>query len=142
MTMLFRMALVIVVLSGEAMAQAATDNELYAGYCIGVLKMLRQDSPVVQQTTRRFSTYLLSTGAVANPARSQATIGVGMAMDRGRADQNQCTAITSNCSDTWFGRQGTPLPKATRVPQFQAYVNQNPVCIRAIRCMEPEGLPF
>jgi hypothetical protein len=83
------MALVLLLLAGSPPVQAqgsgATDNELYAAYCKGAMNGLDQAAPQVQQMSQRFSGYLFTTGAMTDPRRRDAVLGIGAAMTRGRA---------------------------------------------------------
>jgi hypothetical protein len=99
-----------------ALAQgAATDNELYAAYCIGVMNSSIEDmggpssnpqieqmrqttiAPLVQ-SRQRFQSYLISSGVITDYRRADAILGLATATQRGQADQQQCLAgIMANC---------------------------------------------
>lgn len=133
---------VVACLPAWAQGQGATDNELYAAYCKGVADGLDQGNAQVQQMSRRFSGYLFATGALTDPQRRNAVLGIGAATVRGRADQQQCTAMFGTCNDKIFGKPGTPVPRGNSAQQFLACMDRNPSCSRAMRCTAPDVLPF
>ena len=97
-------------LAGPAMAQqpGATDNELHAAYCVGVLdeqihtvratpngdpntRQLREGDLLPKlELRKRFADYLLATGLVADTNRDAAGLGALVAQRRGGADAQQC----------------------------------------------------
>jgi hypothetical protein len=110
------LAAVVLWTSAPAQGQSgATDNELYAAYCKGVMdatlesmgapstnpqtERLRQSTiaPFVQ-LRQRFQSYLLSTGVITDLQRENAVFGLTTATQRGQADQRQCfSGILANC---------------------------------------------
>ena len=135
-------ALIAVVFPLHGHAQSgATDNELYAAYCKGALSALNQAGEVLQ-TSQRFSAYLFATGVLTDPTRRAAAMSLSSAFARGAAEQHQCNVVFSACSDSAFGKPGAAWPKGNHVPQFQACVNQSSACERAMRCFQPDALPF
>ncbi len=130
----------------------ATDNELYAAYCIGVLDdqiqglrstfptasgqkpipeleqaLQRQLAPVMQ-SRQRFAGYLASTGALTDPARD--VWGLMVAQKHGREDYDQCLASLPQCAVT------------TSVQANVVCIRSLPPCSRASRCQLPDVLPF
>lgn len=92
----------------------ATDNELYAAYCKGtldfqiegaggptsppLLEQRRQEllAPLLHQR-QRFQAYLLSTGAITDPQRTESFFGLTAAIERGRSDVQRCFGAITTC---------------------------------------------
>lgn len=125
----------------SAQAQALTDDELYAAYCGGVTRELDQGNAAVQRASKRFSAYLMATGVLTNPQRSNANLGAAMAIAHGRTEARQCSAAIVACSDKILGKEGTPLPRDDRSSQLVACMDATP-CARTSRCLQPDSLPF
>lgn len=144
------MALILLLLAGsppvQAQSSGATDNELYAAYCKGAMTGLDQGSVQVQQMSRRFSGYLFATGAMNDPRRRDAMLGIGAAMTRGRTDQQQCSATLLACDDAvnkaMLERPGTFARRGEPGLQILACTERDPACPRATRCLGPDALPF
>ncbi len=123
--------LLFVVMCSPAQGEGAgaTDNELFAGYCFGMLQTMDQQSQFVKDTTLRFRNYLVARGALGNPQRTQAGSGVLIAIGRGQAESRQCMRT---CYD-----DPTMNGDAQR-----ACTHQNQACQRGLRCFMPDALPF
>lgn len=158
--------------STPAQAQSgATDNELYAAYCIGVMdERIGTGAPSADpqkeqyersvtapwvQLRQRFQTYLLSTGAIADPQRVDAALGLTAAARRGHTDMQQClAALTTKCNRDACGyHYSTPSdplglrgPSPTQSKCIFEYLKtcqaQQPSCVRESRCDGPDTLPF
>lgn len=94
----------------------ATDNELFAAYCMGDLdeqinnlKRLATPDDFSQNQLKgflvplldrrqRFLSYLISTGVMGSSERSFALPGAMLAMQRGHIDEQQCMATMINCN--------------------------------------------
>lgn len=128
-----------------AHAQGATDNELYAGYCAGVLSG-ENNTPDVQQMKQRFMSYPWMTGAMTAPGRRDAVLGIGAAQARGVAEGRQCSATIGGCNatvDDAIRRQArTRAPQLSHDLQLKACVNRDLSCTRSLRCFGPDALPF
>jgi len=143
-------AAAMVLLLHPARAQSnATDNELYAAYCKGFLDSmlappippgtdpngyLAQQRAKMQQNDQRFTAYLLSTGALTDAQRTDASLGVVMAMNRGKADLAQCMQEGNSCH--------LDLADPKSGAQYNACVERLPACARVRRCHESDHLPF
>ncbi len=144
--------------AGQAGAQGvgATDNELYAAYCIGVIrnaeaqpgqpasdpkleeKLRAGGAAMRQQLLRRFSGYLAATGIMIDPARSDALIGLYAAMTRGAADNQQATATSSACQKSLDGESNN----RAWANKYAACEYNDPAFNRVVRCVQPDSLPF
>lgn len=132
--------------SADAESSGATDNELYAAYCKGAMSALDQENPNVQRLERRFAAYPWLTGVMTDPRRRSAVLGIGAAIARGRADQQQCTATLLACNDTTNNpmreNPGASAPKGNPGLQLLACTERDPTCPRVMRCVGPDALPF
>ena len=169
--MRFRTTALIVIFAVATCARAhaqtsgATDNELYAGYCMGVARGAEQTGASNQQSVRdrrqdqsmrtlgavmrqqmigRFSGYLLGTGVLTDPLRTDAAIGVMVGMNSGQSDEQQCTATMAACYYSIYGPPGAPLPKDSRAAaeNLGACNTRDAACIRVVRCLRTDNLPF
>lgn len=144
------MALVLLLLASFpavlTQGSGATDNELYAAYCKGAINGLDQAAPQVQQMSRRFSGYLFATGAMTDPRRRDAVLGIGAAMTRGLNDEKQCSATLLACDDAvnkaMRERPDTFVQKGEPGMQLLTCTERDPACPRTTRCLGPDTLPF
>lgn len=138
--------LVMVGSSANAQGSGATDNELYAAFCKGAMSALDQGIPAVQQMEQRLTTYLWTTGAMTDPKRRNAVLGIGAAMTRGRTDQQHCSATLLACNDAINdaprGKRSTPTLKGDPGLQLLACMERDASCPRVMRCQGPDALPF
>jgi hypothetical protein len=155
---------------GLAQNIGATDNELYAAYCVGVLHLaqtnnsqpLQSDPGVpadVQQRIQRmrvenadklvsevsrFSSYLMASGAL---SRSGAALGLSGATNQGRSDLEHCSKTEQQCSASIWGGPGSPYVPLRphgddRLTRMLACTDQDQSCSRSVRCFGPDNLPF
>jgi len=139
----------------------ATDNELYASYCIGVtIEREAMFTPIIPEMLsesdkegiakykaldERFETYLVSTGAL--DGRGRFTVaGLESALKRGESDSHQCQIIYAKCAPL-FGADGKPVsppPPDEPLPgsQAEACSKRSPYCVRSLRCQGADNLPF
>lgn len=140
------MALFLLLLANSSYAQAqssgATDNELYAAYCKGVVDGIGQATAEGQAISRRFLGYLYATGVMTDPQRRNAIMGLGAATKRGSTDQQQCNVTMDACSEAILGGANVPLPNNKRGSQVQACMIRDSHCQRSSRCFAPDALPF
>lgn len=89
---------------------------------------------------------LFATGAMNDPRRRDAMLGIGAAMTRGRTDQQQCSATLLSCDDAvnkvMRERPGTFARRGEPGLQILACTERDPACPRATRCLGPDALPF
>jgi hypothetical protein len=84
-------------ISGSALAQqidGATDNELFAAYCVGAL---HSDHPTSSEEAKiqAFRAYLIARGAT---SRSRfATQGLNIAVEQGLAQGKACNQLRESC---------------------------------------------
>jgi hypothetical protein len=130
-----------------AQSSAATDNELYAAFCLGVLSSVSPSAAGAERRAAqisRFSGYLGATGILLDPSRDNAIGGVSAAETRGRVDEGQCTITMMACVKTIPAprRALTPAEEEALSTRMNACAGQDTACTRAIRCLEPDALPF
>jgi len=143
---------------GQAGAQVsgATDNELYAAYCIGAIRNAESEPghpasdpkleeqvhsagvALRQQLLGRFSGYLAATGIFTDARRANAAISLYAAMTHGAADDQQAAATTSACERSLIGETNNRL----WVSKYSSCVNLDPAVLREMRCVLPDNLPF
>jgi hypothetical protein len=126
-----RIILLLTVALGAAPAAAqqgpgASDNELFAGYCIGVMDGsaagLRRFSDIydpavqaaeqqnlqgLQRARQRYLGYLTATGVLFS-GRSEALLGIQLAQRRGGADAEQCWAEGESAASKCTSRDPPP----------------------------------
>jgi hypothetical protein len=156
-----------------AMAQGipATDNELYAGYCLGVSAGISKDPSLWQfgehnqtiadelkRRKQRFTGYLVSRGVLTSPNRAEAQLGVLTAERQGEEDETDCSKEGEHCYSDFPAPKldpNKPLSPSSR----QNYLDQSnkrtkniaicsakaasaTSCRRVQRCGQPGNLPF
>ena len=128
----------------------ATDNELYAGYCLGATQaeptvmqklfgspqnatqaeMMNQVIRESQRLRQRFAGYLLARGIIISPNRNDAFFGIVLAQPRGEADAMECGKQIQRCIPN-------RNPDACiEQPEVKA------VCGQVGRCKGPDTLPY
>jgi hypothetical protein len=147
-----------------AAAEVASDNELYAAYCIGVLqhraeyeqgladdkqsqdaamrRLLQEDTKNLNQKLSRFRTYLAVRGFRPRGGRDpQAFTGIQVALQRGQADVQQCDQFSEKtCTPRCpFGLDGDVDAIMKCVVQCLA---ENAACRSSERCLQADNLPF
>jgi hypothetical protein len=127
---------------------AASDNQLYAGYCLGVMtEMIDQTNSNPPATApqfaqlrqraiedlrsrqRRFASYLLATNSI----QTDQAGGTIIAMARGKSEATICTNQTRQCL----------VPDASkREPWYAAHYMNSGTCSTLNRCFDRDNLPF
>jgi hypothetical protein len=130
-------------ISHTVAAQTPTDNELYAGYCLGAMKENVDGITATPQTQvmaqgrqsliayftdkqRRFASYLLALNGPSD--------GVLIAAARGRGDAAACNTQIRQCLSTPGAIQHEPC--------YATHYLQLKPCSTANRCLMPDSLPF
>jgi len=146
--------LVFLISCGQAIAKGsgASDNELYAAYCIGFIQSaeamphgkpspdpkVEEDSKEMQVANQRLLGrlygYLAATGILTDPARKEAMLGIRDATNRGVADHGDFVATVTACLKSSDG--------AARPLNFLSCLDKDPVNARSKRCFGPDNLPF
>src|SRR5262249_18964989 len=153
--------LAVGLLSNSSVAQVATDNELFAAYCVGALsetqeptspeseryaridpsiarnlEAIRKLNDQTKQRRLRFESYLAARGFQAN-RNDQAAAGVKLALQRGRNDGIQCgksiDACISSCNQ---------ISEIDLFGKCLAPCGHNDVCASTGRCHKADNLPF
>ena len=143
---------------GGALAQPATDHELYASYCVGVLlqqgdwskanpykvpaefqeveeRHKRED----QQRLSRFQSYLVARGFISGENNLQRR-GNLLAIQRGRSDYVNCNSDFTPCSNACSATKDTDAEKV--VACITACSTRSLACRSTNKCREPDSLPF
>jgi hypothetical protein len=167
MASLLALAVGAKIASAAAQGLPATDNELYAGYCLGVSETIPsslQNSPLpaeaeqeLQRRRQRFASYLVSRGVLLSMERTDAFLGVLAAIGRGRADARDCFDQTDRCSAAPQPQldMTKPLTEDTKRQFLEAWARrdrgiqacvarslESSVCVHVVRCAKPDDLPF
>jgi hypothetical protein len=156
--MLKVVALLFALLCGNAAAQnVPTDNELFAAYCLGVVRTwevelkcrpgdaLCEGSDSVRQAgldnaerSRRLSQYLMSKG-YGSGTRGMTAGAAGLAAaEAGKRDANSCEpwVALERCAGVCFDQA-----RSTQCTTCLE-ANQSEICRRAYRCRDLSFLPF
>jgi len=165
----FAAVLLVAALSDVAAAEVASDNELYAAYCIGVLQDRQQagrklwaeyeqtaasqddareireardkDLKDLDQKLSRFRTYLAVRGFRPGGGRDpQAFTGIQVALQRGRSVSLQCSQHhEKNCTSRCASDLVAPPGAISKCDQCRA---ENAECRSSERCLQADNLPF
>jgi hypothetical protein len=138
----------------ELSAEIATDHEIYASYCIGVLTGHKHPMPIpsipdakildayrkmhrdTDQQIERFAAYLEARGLRGKNRRNdEAAAGVTAAEQRGTSDWLACEGVITRCVRSCNSRNKTMKCEAR-------CLNQDQRCRSAQRCEYPDNLPF
>jgi hypothetical protein len=123
-----------------------TDNELYAAYCKGVTEQKLSGfvdfwlKDVLVKENQRFSSYLMSTGALTDPQRE--ILGLATAIKRGKSDNAQCMANFNACSQRITDSMHQNKISAKQAQTMTGACFQTPECDREARCDRADNLPF
>jgi hypothetical protein len=142
----------IVGANAQPLADVATDQELFAAYCLGVI-IAAQADPVndveeylgrdaaerhkeyLSQKRSRFLGYLTARGLLSGSRNISATTGARLANQRGRADTPRCSAKVKECVDKYASK-----------PYVQKDINhcrdEEDACRASARCYNDDRLPF
>jgi hypothetical protein len=137
----------------QPLADVATDPELFAAYCLGVI-IAAQADPIndveeylgrdaaerqkeyLSQKKSRFIGYLTARGLLSGSRNISATRGAVLANQRGRADTPRCSAKVKECVDKY----------ASKRPYVQKDINdcrdEEDACRVSARCFNDDRLPF
>lgn len=160
----FSAFLLLFVIPAPAWGQAAsaTDNELYAAYCIGVIRAAEEaphqpaadpeverrlsqtGAAMRQQALQRFQSYLAATGALTDNSRANSIFGLTNAMRRGQDDAEQARRTMNGCNVSVYG-DGKHTPIDGHVAAMQRFLSctaQDQSVSREMRCLGPDNLPF
>lgn len=127
----------------------ATNQEIFAAYCAGVLRTKLGNAPSESKfpETRqrwaqlaRYRDYLAARGVLSNQ-RSPATVqGANLSAERGRLDQLACARQRDTCIDRCLAK---PVDGDQASDCVDICVNSEPRCIQVSRCLEPNlQFPF
>jgi hypothetical protein len=165
--------IVAFILVGALIARAqpspdvATDNELFAAYCLGMAQAFLQatlhDPPAISpdafQSTlnrriTRFHSYLVARGLTTTRS-TDALIGTNLSIRRGRADWPVCGEKFKHCEACLPPDPNDYLPSAMpgmaekHAKESQDChekcmkdIKEEPICRRWVRCSEDDQLPF
>ena len=144
----------IVGANAQLQTDVATDQELFAAYCLGVIISAQGDGSfseleallgrdAAQQTKEdysrkrsRFHEYLMARGLQSGSRSSTATGGARLAIQRGQADVPRCNARVGACVTKF----------ASKNPYVQKDVDdcrdEEDACRKTARCFTDDQLPF
>jgi hypothetical protein len=143
----------IVCANAQPLPDVATDQELFAAYCLGVIIVAgqgddlhveetlgqdaaRQQKEYLSQKQSRFAGYLTARGLLSGSRSISATTGVRLANQRGRADQPRCSTKVKQCVDKYVSKR----------PYVQKDINdcrdEEDACRAIARCYNDDRLPF
>jgi hypothetical protein len=149
-----------VVANAQPLPDVATDQELYAAYCLGVtlaqeempaltsqLKALgieperwiaegeRETKEILDRHIFRFRGYLAARGLLSGSRSVSAMTGSRLAKERGQADAWRCNAKIESC-----------VKKYSSQTHAQKYINdcrdEENACRAITRCSQDDRLPF
>jgi hypothetical protein len=153
-----------------AAAEVASDNELYAAYCIGVLQHTQQegrklweeyeqqhladdkpsqdelrrrrqeDEKDLDQKLSRFRSYLAVRGFPVGNRGPQAHTGIQVALQRGQSDDQHCSQFNEKTCTPRCTGQGFD-PDAIIKCADQCRA-ENTACRSSFRCLQADNLPF
>lgn len=126
--------------SRAAMAQfvdVATDNELFAAYCIGALQA---GAPTASERSKieGFRTYLAARGAFTISRSRMASQGLNVAVERGHADGLACDRLRESCTR----RCVNAARSAKEPPATCSDTCEVSRCAQPDRCITAAPLPF
>jgi len=149
-----RLAIVLLLAATvSASAQSATDNELFAGYCVGasdreqefeaykrlpeLREVHREMMDRMEREKERFRTYLVARG-FGSRMELQAYNAVLTAVQRGLADRKVCAAQEAMCARV--------CDRPTTIEEMlscsaKCRANER-ACVSVDRCSQPNSLPF
>jgi hypothetical protein len=139
----------------QPLPDVATDQELFAAYCFGVIIAAESDGSFISnieetmgrdaaqrqkehlsQKRSRFRGYLLARGLLSGSRSISAMSGARLAKERGQADGPRCAAKIEACATKF----------ASKRPHVQKDVNdcrdEEDACRASARCYNDDQLPF
>jgi hypothetical protein len=144
----------IVGANAQPLADVATDQELFAAYCLGAIIASQGDGSLseietllgrdfAQQTKERYGRkrsrflgYLTARGLLSGSRSISAMTGARLATERGRADTPRCSAKIAICVEKY----------ASTRPYVQKNVDdcrdEEDACRTSARCYDDDRLPF
>ena len=134
----------------QPMPDVATDQELFAGYCLGVAiqskahelktgmasldaSIARTDDEFIEQ----FRGYIEARGLFSYTRSTTAITGIVLARKRGEQDELNCLARISICTSPCY-RPGAPFDSKC----YNECENLEPSCVATRRCANVTALPF
>jgi hypothetical protein len=144
----------IVGANAQPLADVATDQELFAAYCLGAIITARGDGSfseletllgrdAAQQTKERYSRkrsrflgYLTARGLLSGSRRISAMRGARLAKERGQADTVRCTAKIDAC----VTKYGSKRPYVQK--NIDDCRDEEDACRTSARCYDDDRLPF
>ncbi len=151
-------ALILIISLGtqaaSQMPDVATDQELFAAYCLGVGQEMGKGEPRIltgapevdipakrdfENATTRLSLYLTARGLTSDGGRSaQAIAGANLATGLGKTDAGACMDQLKRCS-----RGGGKCPKPGEPADcFKSCMQLESSCVATERCGKENRLPF
>jgi hypothetical protein len=144
----------IVGANAQPLADVATDQEIFAAYCLGVIIAAQGDGSISEietllgrdaaqrqkeslgQKRSRFFGYLTARGLLSGSRSISAMRGARLAKDRGQADGPRCSAKIAACATKY----------ASKRPHVQKSVDdcrdEEDACRASARCYNDDRLPF
>ena len=132
----------------QSLPDAATDRELYAGYCLGVAIQFKAQGLITGNASldasmanarnefiEDFRQYLQARGLLSGARSTNAVAGILLARKRGERAELICDARISLCVDKCF-----VSPSDNRC--IEDCKNEEPNCISISRCSDTSKLPF
>jgi hypothetical protein len=138
-------------------AQVATDNELYAMYCIGVLfqtteesdqappppasaspgllEMLKTQRTDTAERLNRFRAYLAARGFLTGSRNDSLAVMQGI-NNRGRSESQACSNHMTTCASACLA------PQSELIGCIDRCQTSSRVCVSTMRCYQNDGLPF
>jgi hypothetical protein len=142
--------------NAQPLADVATDQELFAAYCLGVIiaaqgdafydveKYLGRDAAERQkeylsQKRSRFLGYLTARGLLSGSRSFSATTGTRLANERGRADTPRCSAKRWACVEKYSSEKYVQKDVQKLIEDCR---DEEDACRKSARCYDDDRLPF
>jgi hypothetical protein len=145
----------IVGANAQPLADVATDQELFAAYCLGVIIAAESDGSLSETETllgrdaaaqqekehysrkrSQFHGYLMARGLLSGSRSTAVMRGARLANERGRADTPRCSAKVRACIEKYSFRKMDDLKLVENCR------DEEDACRKTARCYNDARLPF